>query len=169
MRSEPPPGAPAPGELDELLRPTVKQREEPSGSKRPWQLSSQFYVAFFGGAVGATIIALLNATRLGLPAQKRWMIAAIGVAGIIATALVIAGVGLDDDGTTGTIRILGRVVGVVAWGGMYLIQRSADRVYAYRSSADEPYAPMWGPGIAAALVGAAAQLGLAGVLLGEVG
>ena len=51
---------------------------------------------------------------------------------------------------------------------MYLLQRRADRVHAYRARDDEPYASLWVPGILAAIAGAIVQLALTGVLIGEV-
>jgi hypothetical protein len=147
---------PSPGELDELLRPSVPDDgPRPARAGRPMRLGSQFYVAFFGGAVAATIIALLNAAALGLSTRKRLLIGGLGMLGLAATAVVFA---VADSENT---RLLARVVGVVAWGGMYLVQRGADRVYAYRSNDDEPYASMWGPGIAVALAGLVVQFGLA--------
>lgn len=167
MPRERPPRAPA-NELDELLRPTVSAEPSVRGGRRPWRLGSQFYVAFFGGAAGAAIIAVLNAARLGLPSAQRWAIAGLGLAGLLASAIVISAIGLGDDGDNSTVRIAGRVVGVVAWGGMYLIQRSADRIHDYRSPQDDPYDSMWVPGVLAAVAGGLVQLAIAGAVLGEV-
>jgi hypothetical protein len=144
------------GELDELLRPTVPdEAPRPDGAERPMRLGSQFYVAFLGGAIGATIIALLNAAALGLPARKRWIIAGLGLLGLVASGLVMGIAGLDAGGNDTGLVV--RVIGVVAWGGMYLVQRSADRVYGYRSKGEDEYDSMWTAGIAAVLAGLLAQ------------
>lgn len=167
MRSQPPASHEAVD--DDLLRPsiaatTARQRD----GEQPWRLGSQFYVAFFGGAAGAAIIAVLNAARLGLPVATRWAIVGLGVVGVAASALVVSAIALDADGSAQSASIPGRVVGVVAWGGMYLLQRRADRVHDYRSRDDDPYASLWVPGILAGIAGAIVQLALMAVLLGEV-
>lgn len=150
------------GELDELLRPTVPDEAPRPDDERPMRLGSQFYVAFFGGAVAAMLIALLNCAALGLPARKRWIIAGLGLLGLAASGLVMGVAGLDADGNDTGLVV--RVIGVVAWGGMYLVQRSADRVYSYRSKGDDAYDSMWTAGIAVVLAGAFAQFGLAEIV-----
>lgn len=168
MRSEPPPASHEAVD-DDLLRPSVAATTARRRyGEQPWRLGSQFYVAVCGGAAGVAIIAVLNAARLGLPVATRWAIVGLGVLGVAASALVVSTVGLDDDGTTQTARLLGRVVGVVAWGGMYLLQRGADRVHDYRSREDDPYASLWVPGILAAIAGSLVQLALTVAVLGEV-
>jgi len=147
------------GELDELLRPTVPdEAPRPHDGERPMRLGSQFYVAFLGGAIGATIIALLNSAALGLPARKRRIIAGLGLLGLVATtiALGLSGSNVGDNNAP----LLVRLIGVISWGGMYLVQRSADRVYCYRSKGDDAYDSMWTPGIAAVLGGLAVQFAL---------
>lgn len=168
MRREPP-GGPPPGDLDELLRPTVAERRpnEARPGTLPWRLGSQFYVAFFGGAAGAAIVAWRNASRLGLASSQRWTIAALGALGVLAAALVVTLVGSDDDGGTTTARVAGQVVSITAWGGMYLVQRTADRVHAFHSRDGEPYGSMWGPGFGAVVAGVLVQLVVIGVFLGS--
>jgi len=151
---------------DHLLRPSVPDQAAPS--RPPWRLGSQVYVAFFGGAAGAAIIALLNGARLGITTRQRWMIVALGAAGLLASAMVVSAVGVGADGSQAA-RVLGRVIGVVAWGGMYLVQRSADRVYGYRASGDDPYASLIVPGLLAAIAGSAVQIALIAALFGHVG
>jgi hypothetical protein len=131
-------------ELDELLRPTLQGRAaRPADAPRPWRLGSIVYVAFFGGALAAAAISLLNARRLGRPASTQVAIAALGAAGFAAVLVVAALVGEDS------LRIPIRVVALVAFGGMYLLQRSADRVYHYHQRDEDPYESLWGPGLAA--------------------
>lgn len=165
-----PHGSPADAEFDELLRPTVGERaSERAGAKRPWRLGSQIYVAFFGGALAAAAVAVLNARALGLSRARQWAIAGIGVAGLAASILVIALIvaGQDGDGSA-PVGTPARVVAIVAWGAMYLLQRTADRVYAFHARDDDPYASLWGPGIAAVIAGALVQAGLAVAILGEI-
>jgi hypothetical protein len=154
-----------PGSLDQLLQPSVPDRAAPA--TRPWRLGSQVYVAFFGGAVSVAIIALLNATRLGMPARQRAIIAAIGVAGVVATVLAMSAVGFDRGGGASTLGIAGRAVALVAWGGMYLVQRSADRVYGYRATTAEPYASLIVPGLLVGIAGSAVQILLTVSLIGS--
>ncbi len=59
---------------DELLRPTIGAGVDMS--VRPWRPMSQTYVAFFGGVIASTVIAFLNARRLGVDADKRRLIVA---------------------------------------------------------------------------------------------
>jgi hypothetical protein len=167
------PGAPqvppADAELDELLRPTIsEQGPDRTARGRPWRLGSQMYVAFFGGALAAGVIAVLNARALGLSPSRRWAIAGIGAAGMAASLLVIALIGVGDDNDGGPpVATAARVVAVVAWGGMYLIQRTADRVYSYHARGDDPYQALWGPGIAAVIAGLVIQGALAFAILGD--
>jgi len=161
--------APADAELDELLRPSVTE-DRPAGTaaRRPWRLGSQIYVAFFGGAAGAAAIGVLNARALGLSSARQWAIAGLGLAGLAASVLVVALIGADQDGD-GSLppSTVARVVAIVAWGGMYLLQRTADRVYSYHAREDDPYASLWGAGIAAVIVGAIIQFALADAIVGE--
>jgi hypothetical protein len=139
---------------EDLLTPTL-QGHLPRTGVRPWRLGSQVYVAFFGGVLGVTAIALMNAGMLHAPARVRAGILAIGAAGfaaVLAAAVLLLGGDSAPDGA----RIPLTLVGVVAWGGMFLLQRPYDRIYATfsrESDEDELYESLLGPGIAAVIAG----------------
>ena len=136
---------------EDLLRASVGA-DRPSGARsageRPWRLSSQGYVAFFGGPAAVTAIALINASRLGLEAGKRWLIALAGAAGI--AAVVVVALKVDTD----RIRIIVQIIGLLSWGPMYLLQRSPDRIYHFysKSTEEEDYDSLVGPGLLACLI-----------------
>lgn len=122
---------------DELLRPTIGERVDPK--VRPWRLNSQAYVAFFGGVIAATIIASLNAGRLGLDRGKRWLIVGTGVVGL--TAVIALYAVLNDDGErTQSLRILVRVVAVLCILVQMRWQRPMDRAFQLRGT---DYHSMW--------------------------
>lgn len=127
---------------------------------RPWRLTSQFYVAFFGGALAVTALAWLNAGRLGATREvKRWILVA-GTVGVVASVVVSYIFSGDDYGSAA--RIGYRVVGVVTSIVLYRLQRSADRVYQFRTpgSDEDQYDRMLAPGLVAVLVGGVLQLGI---------
>ncbi|TDC17337.1 hypothetical protein [Kribbella albertanoniae] len=122
---------------DELLRPTIGERVDPK--VRPWRLNSQAYVAFFGGVIAATIIASLNARRLGLDRGKRWMIIGTGVVGL--TAVIALYALLNDDGErTQSLRIVVRIVAVLCILVQMRWQRPMDRAFQLRGT---DYHSMW--------------------------
>ncbi|MFB6723286.1 hypothetical protein ACFCV3_24105 [Kribbella sp. NPDC056345] len=122
---------------DELLRPTIADRVDPT--VRPWRLNSQAYVAFFGGVIAATIIASLNARRLGLDRGKRWLIVAAGVVGLAAVIALYAL--LNDDGErTQSLRIVVRVIAVLCILVQMRWQRPMDRAFQLRGT---DYHSMW--------------------------
>lgn len=127
---------------------------------RPWRLTSQFYVAFFGGALAVTALAWLNAGRLGATREvKRWILVA-GTVGVVASVVVSYIFSGDDYGSAA--RIGYRVVGVVTSIVLYRLQRSADRVYQFRTpgSDEDQYDRMLAPALVAVLVGGVLQLGI---------
>ncbi len=124
------------------------------GGPRPWRLGSQVYVAFFGGVIAVTAIAFLNALRLNADRRRKIAILAAGAAGLGACIAFAALYG-DEDGSG--LRLGTRALSLVAFGGMYLAQRSPDRVYHYYTgnvSDDDDYESLWVPGLVAALPGA---------------
>lgn len=148
---------------DDLLRPTLEHLAAPAdGAARPWRLGSQVYVAFFGGAIAVAIIALLNAERLRLGRQAQAFVVACGVAGLAGTVLLVA---LVDDVPT----FAKRAVALLAWGGMWLVQRSADRSVAFHARDEDAYASLWRPGLLAVIAGAIAQGLLVAAVTGDVG
>jgi hypothetical protein len=128
---------------DELLRPSV---QGPIGtSEKPWRLMSQTYVAFFGGVLASTTIAVVNARRLGVPPDKRRLMVVVG--GLAFVAAVLAGALLVGDGDSSSAARLGaRVVAVVAILVLIRIQQPMDRAHILRSG---EYGSLWGPGLAA--------------------
>jgi hypothetical protein len=139
---------------EDLLTPTL-QGHLPRVGLRPWRLGSQVYVAFFGGVLGVTPIAFLNAGMLQAPARVRAGIVAIGVAGFAAVVAAAAFL-LDGDSVPDGARTALTLVGVLAWGGMFLLQRPYDRIYATFSREqheDDKYESLFGPGLVAVIAG----------------
>ena len=136
---------------DELLRPTIGAGVDMS--VRPWRLMSQTYVAFFGGVIGSTIIASLNARRLGVDAAKRRLILLIGAGGLVAVIVVFTLLNGDDDLTSG-FGVGLRVVAILTCLAQLRLQRPMDRAFQLRGT---DYGSLWGPGIAATIGGAIAE------------
>lgn len=125
---------------DELLRPTIRAGVDMSA--RPWRLMSQTYVAFFGGVIATTVIAFLNARRLGVVPDKCRLILAAGAAGMVLSAGVIRLLATDSSG----LRVAIRVVAVACCLLQLRLQRPMDRAFQLRGS---DYGSLWGPGLAA--------------------
>ena len=144
----------------DLLTPTLTEhRPRDWSSPLPWRLGSQVFVAFLGGPVAVTIIALRNGARLRMPRSPLLAMAAVGVAGTIAAVLAARFI---DAGVAP--RLLVQVAGVVTYGALFVLQRSPDRVHSTFSpheDADDDYASLWGPGVLAVLAGWAVQWPLA--------
>lgn len=142
-------GGPGPrerGGLDELLTPTLgEQRAHAPSIDRPWRLGSQVYVAFFGGVLAVTAIAILNARRLAMPSRSLWLLGAVGAVGLAGALTAVALIG--DTGSSS--RVPARIVALAACGVLYLLQRRADRVYHYHARAENPYDSLLGPGLIA--------------------
>ena len=145
---------------DDLLQPTLAERTAAPSTVRPWRLLSQFYVAVLGGALAVTAIALVNARRLRLSTSQQACIAVAGAVGFAATLTIAAIVG-----QTVEQRWLVRVAAVVAWGGMYAIQRSADRIQGFHEG-EEGYDSMWIPGTIACVAGGVIQWPLVAAVAG---
>jgi hypothetical protein len=138
----------------DLLTPTLQEHVSHPGDSRPWRLGSQVYVAFLGGLLGATAIAYFNAMLLHAPVRVKTGILAIGAAGL-AVVIALAALLLGDS-TPGGARLAITLVGVVAWGGMFLLQRPWDRIYssfAHETDEDELYESLIGPGVLVSIVG----------------
>jgi hypothetical protein len=130
---------------DDLLQPALAGHEAQPKDK-PWRLTSQVYVAFFGGALAVGAIGFYNAMTLGMPVRARAAIVAMALA---AEAALFAVVTVTD---TDQVRVAGIAAGLVAFGGAYLLQRSPDRVYHYHADDEEPYESLFGPGLIACIV-----------------
>ncbi len=133
-----------PGVKDDLLQPTVQAL--PTTGGKPWRVMSQGYVAFFGGVIAGTVIAFLNAGRLGAAPRQRWLVAGVGVAGL-AIVIPLAVVLYDAD-TSGTTRLVSRVVAVLACLVQAWLLRTLDRAFQIR---DGEYGSLWKAGIAAVI------------------
>lgn len=144
-------------DLDELLRPTVTPVVR-SGYK-PWRLQSQFWVAFFGGILAVTGVAFINSGHLGMSARSRGVVLAFGAA---ALAVYVAMIVWFLGGNAQNTRIAGRILAVVLFLVLARLQRAADARYQLFGSGE--YAPMWGVGITASIVGGLAQAGIAVLL-----
>ncbi|ONI73575.1 hypothetical protein BWI15_08970 [Kribbella sp. ALI-6-A] len=129
---------------DELLRPTIVANVDLS--VRPWRLMSQAYVAFFGGVIAVTVIAWLNARRLGVgAAQQRLILGVGGIALVVSAAVVVL---LTDDDADSGLRVATRIVAVLCCLVQLRLQRPMDRAFQLRGA---DYKSLWGPGIAAVI------------------
>jgi hypothetical protein len=137
---------------DELLRPTIGAGVDMQ--VRPWRLMSQTYVAFFGGVIASTVIAFLNARRLGVAAARRRLILLTGAVGLVVVLVVFALL-TSAASTNSAVRIPVRVVAVVCCLVQLRIQRPMDRAFQLRGL---DYASMWSPGIAATIGGGALEM-----------
>jgi hypothetical protein len=136
---------------DELLRPTIGAGVDMS--VRPWRLMSQTYVAFFGGVIGATVVAFLNSGRLGVDAAKRRLILLTGLVGLVAVVAVSTLLDGDAD-VMSSLRVVTRVVAVLCCLVQLRLQRPMDRAFQLRGT---DYGSLWGVGIAAAIGGAVVE------------
>lgn len=135
--------------MDGLLQPTLGDHAPPApGAKRPWRLSSQVYVAFFGGVLAVTVISLINARRLRMPASGQAAVVGVGALGLVAM-IVFAVVAALPSGA----RIVLQLISLAAWGLMFLVQRPYDRVHTMFSDRDEDddYESLVAPGFAAVI------------------
>ena len=144
---------------DDLLQPVLKGRE--ATQYWPWRLTSQVYVGFFGGALALGAIAFLNSAMLGMSYAARVAIVAVALAAEAAFATFLALTGIEE------IRIASTVAGLAAYGGAYLIQRSADRVYHFHAQDDEPYQSLVLPGLVAVISARVFETLLIGGLQGQ--
>ena len=130
---------------DDLLQPVLAGDERGPAGYKPWRVTSQVYVAFFGGALALGAIAFLNAAMLEMSYRAR--VAIVGLALAAEGALVAVAAVTDID----QLRLVSTVAGLAAYGGAYLIQRSADRVYHFHADDDEPYQSLFGHGLVAVI------------------
>ena len=130
---------------DELLRPTIGA--DVDLSVRPWRLMSQAYVAFFGGVIATTLIAYLNAKRLGVEASKRRLVLIGGGVGLVLAAVAFTLLTNSSEITSG-VRVAIRVIAVAVCLVLLRIQQPMDRAFQLRNA---EYASLWGPGIAAVI------------------
>ena len=147
---------------DELLRPTIGADIDLSA--RPWRLMSQAYVAFFGGVIATTVIAVLNARRLGVPVNGRRQLVLSGGVGLVLAAAAI--VLLTDQLTDSSgPRLAIRVIAVVTCLVQLRIQQPMDRAFQLRGA---EYKSLWGPGIAAVIGCGLLEFGLLALVVTAV-
>ena len=132
-------------ELDDLLQPTVTPAEK---RPLPWRVSSQFWVAFLGGVPAVTLIAYLNAGRLGMSASQRRSI--VG-AGIVAFAMTIFAMVLMAEENRTMVRLAVRVLAVLLYLVFARVQRDDDGRHQVFGSGT--YASLWAPGGFAIVLG----------------
>lgn len=144
---------------DPLLRPTLQQVRP---GARPWRLGSQGYVAFIGGSLAGTAVAVVNAGRLGLPRSAVLRIAAVGAVALAAGVALpaVAGGRLGDLGPA-----LLRLPAVAAYLVQARVQRGADRAFALGGG---EHAPLLRTGLAAVVVLGLLELALAVAVAGAV-
>lgn len=154
-------------DLDDLLQPSVGQSpREPR--EKPYRVQSQFWVAFFGGILPVTAVALLNAQRLGIDKRKRWL---MGAAALIALVVVFVLLMQQPPFTdlagfarsSREVRLFSRITSVALFLVLAALQKPADAHYQVFSGGD--YASLWKVGIATTLILGTAQNAVMGVLL----
>lgn len=126
---------------DDLLRPTIRTS---AGTARPWRVSSQAYVAFFGGVLAVTTIAFLNSGKLGMAARERRLVLLIGGVAL-ATELVLAHL-IADLVALNALRLIIRAVALLGYFAQARLQHTAERVFQLRGG---EHASLWGPGFGA--------------------
>ncbi|MBM0225359.1 MULTISPECIES: hypothetical protein [Micromonospora] len=130
---------------DDLFTPTITPAAYAEG-RPPWRPGSLVYPAVFGGALAATVLALVNARRLRLPVGAVLAIVGTGLAALVARLAIT--VVLLDGHTSGPARLVGALSGVLVWSVANLTQKGRFRTYEMRGG---QAASLVLPGIAAAL------------------
>ena len=143
---------------DDLLQPTVSN--EPLLRDKPWRVSSQFWVAFFGGVLPVTLIAIANAIRLGMPREKRWLMAACGAIGLAVLFVLWLRVPHHAEypkfvASGRDLRVYGRIAAVVVYLALAGIQRKPDAHHQVFTGGE--YASLWGVGVVVTLIAGAVQ------------
>jgi len=149
--------------LDDLLTPTLQDQCAPLAAEKPWRVQSQFYIAFFGGILPLTVIAYLNAKKLGLSTSMRNRIILLGVVALavamVGTGLYLHSKGIGDlshairnSAVRRTLRWGPRLAAILLYLPLRRIQAPADRLYQFNSDEEDSYASLWKAGILAVLV-----------------
>jgi hypothetical protein len=147
---------------DPIFAPTLQ--EEPGGgmpgraarTPPPWQLGSQFWVAFLGGIPAVGGVAWLNSRRLGLPQRARSAIGALTLVTWaawlgVAWALRTGALELSETSSRSWIRMSGRIAAVLLYLGLAAVQRKADRTW--QAFGPGTYASLWKTGTVAVVLG----------------
>ena len=155
---------------DPLFQPTLQEHGSPerdlpqwaassfrANAEAPWNLSSQFWVAFLGGIVAIGTIAYLNAGRLRMSSRARTLIVALTLAFWAAWTWIFFLVWTGRvEGDKSTARLVARVSAVILYLLLATIQKKADR--AWRMFSGRGYDPLSKAGFAAGLAGWAIQM-----------
>jgi hypothetical protein len=140
-----------------LFTPSLTDFEPPVRKRLPWRLNSQFWLAFLGGSVAVTAIAVLNARRLHMPESiQRRMVLGGALVTVIVFGLswaAIVGFGLDP-GRGARARLLPKwSISLVhlLWAAV-LVRWQTPAARHYESFGPGDYDSMWLPGLLAAVV-----------------
>jgi hypothetical protein len=145
-----------------LLTPSLTQarRLDRVVGERPWRIQSQFFLAFYGGALPLTWIAYRNAARLGLPRQVQIRIAVTGAVTMllmIALAVVLLtnrSLLIAYFGGWTQPRMISRLLFRAGGIALYLVfaawQKPGDRLYTAFGTGE--YDSLWRPGLIATVV-----------------
>lgn len=130
---------------DELLTPTIHQFTAPA--RQPWDVASLLYPAVFGGALAATVLGLINGYRLGVGTARQALVATVGTA--VLALHIVAVVAIADRGYE-LLPALTVAAGMLVWSATRATQLRAERAFLLRGGES---APLWRPGLAAAVGG----------------
>ena len=134
---------------DEAIDPVAMVSRVPG--RRPWRPFSLLYVALLGGSLAVTVIACLDAGRLGAGSRERRLILVSGALGFLLTVPVVVFVVaamLHD--AAGGVRFALRAPAVVAALAQIGILGRFDRTF--REQRGE-YGSVWLPGLLAVVLG----------------
>jgi hypothetical protein len=124
---------------------------------KAWRPQRLFWAALLAGGLAFSVLAHLNANRLGAPPGRRRATAAIGLA-VVAAAV---GLGILAEGYfAAAVLIWDRPLGLLAYLAVKRLHAIPDRAYHYYGGGEHAYASAARP-IAAAVVVAAAGWTLA--------
>jgi hypothetical protein len=148
---------------NDLLRPSLSGDQLPATSI--YSAGAGYGAAFFGGPIGAAVIAMLNARRLNRLA-KDWPLALLAVlitVGMLWWQLRMGGNAWLEGhlGSSGP-RSVPRVAGLLFFGGIYLLHY---KYYRNMQLMGIESPSGWVPAIVAVLIGLAITILLTGVLL----
>lgn len=128
---------------DDLFTPTITA-ETYRRRRAPWRPQSLLVPAVFGGPATVTVLALVNAGRLGADRSARLAVAGAGVAAV-AVRLVLTSLFATDRPVLLVGALAGAAVGVVA-------TRTQARPFRLAELRGDEPASLWWPGLAAVVL-----------------
>ncbi|MGK5676192.1 hypothetical protein ACSNOB_25515 [Micromonospora sp. URMC 106] len=131
---------------DDLFTPTIAPAAYET-RRPPWRPQSLIFPAVFGGPAAATVLALVNGHRLGLPRRTNLAVLGVGLAALAARLVVT--LTIFDNGADRPVRLVGALSGALVWLAASAAQKRRFRAYELRGG--EP-ASLWLPGIGAVLL-----------------